>query len=74
MVIFTKYDLLIRSRKDELQEDKFDGDLHTGSRMEAQESLKKCVKSLEDTMRGLKEKTPMPKYVQVSSTISRSFL
>jgi len=70
VVIFTKYDLLIRSRKDELQEDKFDGVLDTESRKEAQISLDKCVTSLQDTMKRMQ--TPMPPYVQVSSMISNS--
>jgi hypothetical protein len=74
VVIFTKYDLLIRSRKDELQEDKFSQDqtiLNTESREEAKKSLLKCTTSLEDTMKRMK--TPMPCYVQVSSMISNSF-
>jgi len=74
VVIFTKYDLLIRSRKDELQEDKFSQDqavLYSESREEAKKSLKKCTDSLSDTMDRMK--TPMPCYVQVSSMISHSF-
>ena len=73
MVIFTKYDLLIRSRKDELQEDKFSqeqGVLNTESRKEARISLDKCVTSLQDTMKRMQ--TPMPPFVQVSSMISNS--
>jgi hypothetical protein len=71
VVVFTKYDRLLRTKKDELQED------HPGlkaealdkrSKKEAQQVLGICVQSLERTMSGMN--TPMPHYVNVSGIIS----
>ncbi len=73
MVVFTKYDRLLRTKKDELQED------HPGlkpeviderSKKEAQQALDRCVQSLKNTMSEMN--TPMPHYVNVSSRISHS--
>jgi hypothetical protein len=74
VVIFNKYDLLVRARTDELQEDKFSqeqGALYTESRKEAQISLDKSVTSLQVTMRRMQ--MPMPPYVKMSCMISHSF-
>ena len=73
VVVFTKYDRLLRTKKDELQED------HPGlkpeviderSKKEAQQALDRCVQSLKNTMSEMN--TPMPHYVNVSSRISHS--
>jgi len=68
VVVFTKYDRLIRTKKDELQEDEGDlapGDLDRRSREEAQGALDKCLESLKRTT--IRLQTPMPRYVKVSS-------
>ena len=73
VVVFTKYDKLLRTKKRELQED------HPGlkpeviderSKKEAQQALDRCVQSLKNTMSEMN--TPMPHYVNVSSRISHS--
>ena len=71
MVIFTKYDLLLRTKISELQEDKLPEELvGDQSKIESQNALKKCVELLERTVNTLK--IPVPTYVTVSSTISHS--
>jgi hypothetical protein len=68
VVVFTKYDRLIRTKKDEIQEDEGDlapGELDRRSREDAQEALDKCLESLKRTTKRLQ--TPMPRYVKVSS-------
>jgi hypothetical protein len=65
VVIFTKYDKLIRSRKRELQEGKFSQDqavLNKESRKEAQVLLNKCATSLRHTV----QTTPELPYVKMS--------
>jgi hypothetical protein len=73
VVVFTKYDKLLRTKKGELQEDNPGMKpkvLDEWSKMGAQEVLDICVQSLERTMSGMN--TPMPRYVNVSSIISHS--
>ena len=71
MVIFTKYDLLLRTKISELQEDKLPEELvGDQSKKESQIALEKCVDLLQRTVKILK--IPMPTYVTVSSTISHS--
>lgn len=71
VVVFTKYDQLLRSKKAELEEDGArpdSEDLGTRSKEEAQRALDVCVQSLERAM--IRTQTPMPRYEKVSSMIS----
>ena len=71
VVVFTKYDQLLRSKKAELEEDGAppdSEDLGTRSKEEAQRALDVCVQSLERAM--VRTQTPMPRYEKVSSTTS----
>jgi len=77
LIIFTKYDLVIRSKKDALQEDRFVGALDDQSRADAVEALNKCVESLQGMLNKMNRdsekpgETPiriiMPPYVNVST-------
>jgi len=72
VVIFTKYDRLVRTKRAELREDYEDlwgEELYKLSREEAQISLDNCVTSLRDTMKRMQ--IPMPPYMPMSSMISR---
>lgn len=71
MVIFTKYDLLLRTKVSELREDLVAEDrLPEESKQESQKALDKCVDLLQRTVKTLN--IPMPPYVTVSSAISHS--
>jgi len=73
VVVFTKYDLLLRTKVAELQEDqggRYSEDLDMRSKQEAQKALNTCVKFLERTVKGMN--IQMPRYVTVSSAISHS--
>jgi hypothetical protein len=73
VVVFTKYDQLLRSKKAELEEDGArpnSEDLERRSKEEAQRALEVCVQSLERAM--VRTQTPMPRYEKVSSMTSHS--
>ena len=73
MVVFTKYDRLLRTKKGELQEDNPGMKpevLDKRSKKEARQVLDICVESLKNTMSEMN--TPMPQSVNVSGTISHS--
>src|SRR6267142_1808590 len=75
VVVFTKYDQLLRSKKAELEEDGArpdSEDLGTRSKEEAQRALDVCVQSLERAM--VRTQTPMPRYEKVSSITSQSLI
>jgi hypothetical protein len=75
VVVFTKYDQLLRSKMAELQEDDKSLDaeaLDERSKEEAQKAFNICVGSLEQAMS--RTKTPMPRYERCSSIISYSSL
>jgi len=74
VIVFTKYDKLVRTKRAELQE-YGDGDslsedaLHEKSREESQKALDICIQSLERTLRSMetpKSQTPKLHYVNVS--------
>jgi len=74
VIVFTKYDKLVRTKRAELQEDG-DGDslsedaLDEKSREESQKALDICIQSLERTLRSMetpKSQTPKLHYVNVS--------
>jgi hypothetical protein len=72
VVVFTKYDKLLRTKKDELQEDdpKMKPEvLDKQSKKEAQQVLDICVESLKRTMNEMQ--TPMH-YVKVSGMLFHS--
>jgi hypothetical protein len=72
VVIFTKYDDLIRSCKAELQGGGLDAeDLDKRSKEMARKTLDSCVQSLERITRRMQ--TPMPPYVNVSGMTSHFF-
>jgi hypothetical protein len=74
VVVFTKYDQLLRSKMAELREDDKSLDaeaLDERSKEEAQKAFDVCVGSLRSAMD--RTQTPMPYYEKVSSTISHSF-
>ncbi|PPQ80109.1 hypothetical protein CVT25_001477 [Psilocybe cyanescens] len=67
VIVFTQYDRLVRTKRDELEEEEEDLDqstLDTRSKDEAQRSFEVCVESLHRTMDRLK--IPMPHHVKVS--------
>ena len=72
VIVFTKYDRLVRLKRDQLQEDGYDlseDALHEKSNAEAQKALDVCIQSLESTLSGMqipKLQTPKPRYVTVS--------
>ena len=71
MVIFTKYDLLIRTKVSELQEDHVaENLLAKQSEEESKNALNKCVDLLDRTVKS--RNIPMPPYVTVSSAIFHS--
>jgi len=73
VVVFTKYDKLLWTKKRELKGDHpglKPEDLDDQSKTEAQQALDICVQSLKNTMS--KMNTPMPHSVNVSSIISHS--
>ena len=71
VVVFTKYDQLLRSKKAELEEDGArpdSEDLEKRSKEEAKRALDVCVESLKQAM--VRTQTPMPRYEKVSSMTS----
>jgi hypothetical protein len=76
VVVFTKYDLLFRSKMYELREDEAGlnpKDLHNRAREEAQKGFDVCVKSLHHgAIRYMDSK--MPQWAKVSSKSSTCFL
>ena len=73
VIVFTKYDLLVRKKKIGLQEgDRSlrEEDLREQSEKEAQEVLNKCIRSLEGILSRMytqESQTPKPRHVIVSS-------
>jgi len=68
VVVFTKYDLLVRTKWAELHEDqagRYSEDLDKRSKQEAEKALHTCVKFLERTVKGMN--IQMPRYVTVST-------
>jgi hypothetical protein len=82
VVVFTKYDQLIRSKKAELQETAKDliseEDLDKQSKQASQEVLEVCVQSLKSAIGRMDSEmqttTQMPPWVKISSIISHFFL
>jgi hypothetical protein len=71
VVVFTKYDRLLRSKRRELEGDNDHPDpdyLSRRSREESQKVLDGCVQSLKGAM--IRLETRMPRYVKVSSIMS----
>jgi len=76
VVVFTKYDLLVKTKRVKLQRANEglpvdSGVLNKQSEEEAQKVLDICVRSLDQAMSKLK--TQMPRYVNVSSIFSPFF-
>lgn len=75
MIVFTKYDKLVRTRKEELREDYPGMDskaLDERSKEEAEDALDECIQSLRHTLDGMK--TPMVPHVSVSGMSPLSLL
>jgi hypothetical protein len=70
VVVFTKYDLLIKTKRVRLERRKLSGkeDLNKRSKEEARKVLDECVRSLEGAM--VRLEIPVPRYVNVSSMTS----
>jgi len=74
VIVFTKYDKLVRTKRAELQEDGHgdslsEDSLHEKSKDEAEKALAVCIQSLERTLRDMKmpeSETPKPHHVNVS--------
>ena len=69
VIVFTKYDLLVRTRRLELKDDYPNMDDHTLDNWcveEAWKAFEKCLQSLKQAMRRLN--IQMPPYVRVSGT------
>jgi hypothetical protein len=72
VIVFTKYDKLVRTKRAELQEDGGDlseDRLHEKSKEGAQKALDVCIQSLQRTLRDMKlpeSQTPKPHHVNVS--------
>jgi ribosome recycling factor len=71
VVVFTKYDLLVRTKKAELKLQERSEDLDELSKEEAQKALDSYVQSLEHAMESVE--APTPPHVKVSSIISHFF-
>jgi hypothetical protein len=73
VIVLTKYDRLVKTKKAELQEGETSlskEDLRKQSEMKAQEALDECIRSLEVTLRGMDTRdsqTPKPRHVNVLS-------
>ena len=73
VIVLTKYDRLVKTKKAELEEDGTnlsDEDLREQSEMKAQEALDMCIRSLKVTLRGMYTRgsqTPKPRHVNVLS-------
>jgi len=81
VVVFTKYDQLIRSKKAELQGDNKSlnsEELDKRGKVESQKVLDVCVQSLESAIgrmdAEMQTKTQMPPWVKISSMVSLSVL
>ena len=76
MVVFTKYDKLLDSKKLELQEDDNNNlvgvDLDNRSKEEAKKVHDDCVGSLKSAVSLMKQPMPEPSHVNVSGIISHS--
>jgi hypothetical protein len=76
VVVFTKYDLLVRMKRDELEEDNINlgpWDLNKRSKDEAQKVSDTCVKSVESAFRRLGLKEQMLRHAIISSTFSHPY-
>jgi hypothetical protein len=74
VIILTKYDQLVRMKKEELREEDEGLDpevLDKRSNEEAQRVFETCTKSLEQAASRMK--MPTPHYVNISSMVSHSF-
>jgi hypothetical protein len=71
VVVFTKYDLLVRTKKADLKSQGCSEDLDELSKEEAQKALDSYVQSLENAMESVQ--APTPQHVKVSSIISHFF-
>jgi hypothetical protein len=73
VIILTKYDLLIRSKREELKEDNNNvapPDLEEQSQREVARALNRCVESLQKMLRRIKlEALVKIPYQEVSSTV-----
>jgi hypothetical protein len=80
VIVFTKYDLLVRKKKIGLQEGNeslSEEDLREQSEKEAQEVLDKCIQFLEGILSRMytqESRTPKPRHVIVSSINSPLFV
>jgi hypothetical protein len=77
VVVFTKYDKLVRTKKFDLQEDPARAkskDLDSQTTEEAQKALDICVESLHNAIRKMDSKMEMPISAKVSSKTSTCFL
>jgi hypothetical protein len=69
VIVFTKYDRLVRTRRAELQEENnglSEDVLRERSEEEARKAFDKCIQLLERTLRDTN--TPKPRHVNVSGT------
>jgi hypothetical protein len=76
VVVFTKYDKLVRTKMFELREDKacLDSDgLNKLTKEEAQKALDTTVQSLHRAIRRMDSKMDLPPWAKVSSKFSYSF-
>jgi hypothetical protein len=67
VIVFTKYDQLVRTKREELQEENnglSEGVLRERSEEEARKAFDKCIQSLERTL--CDTNTPKPHHVNVS--------
>ena len=77
MVVFTKSDKILESKRIELQEDNkslVGDDLDNRSKAEAKKVHDACVQSLESTVSRMKPPIPTPRHRKVSGIISHSLL
>jgi hypothetical protein len=76
VVVFTKYDKLVRTKMFELKEDKTglnsDG-LNKLTKEEAQKALDTSVQSLHNAIRKMDSEMELPRWAKVSSKFSYSF-
>ena len=75
VVVFTKSDKLLESKRLELQEENqslVGEDLENLSKLEVKKVYDTCEKSLKDVVNGMSPQIPEPRHVKVSGIISRS--
>ena len=75
VIVFTKYDRLVRTKTEELREEdaSLSGDvLRERGKEEARKAFDKCIRSLELTLRDVN--APMPPHVNVSGIYFPSFI